>query len=156
MDTTERNALIERYEAAPAVVEAAVVHLDDAALDRVPAGEPGGWTARQVVHHLADSEMTSAIRLRRLLCEDTPVIVGYDEAEFARRLRYDTRPIGPSLEALRGARHTTAQLLRLLGDAEWERAGTHTESGPYSVTDWLRIYAAHGEDHAAQIRRATE
>ena len=73
-------------------------------LDRRPA--PGKWTSREIVHHLADSEMTSAIRLRRLLAEDRPVIVGYDQEEFARRLHYD-RPIGASLDALKAARATT-------------------------------------------------
>jgi hypothetical protein len=154
MDDKQRARLIERYTTAVEVIEDAVANLDDAALDREPADERGGWTARQIVHHLADSEMTSAIRLRRLLCEDNPVIVAYDEAEFARRLRYETRPVRPSLDALRAARETSAQLLALLTEEEWQRAGSHSESGRYSVEDWLRIYAAHGEDHADQIRRA--
>src|SRR5205814_5017356 len=101
---------------------------------------PGEWSARQVVHHLADSEMTSAIRLRRLLAEDRPVIVGYDEPEFARRLHYD-RPIDGSLAAFRSARESTAELLDRLDEDEWARQGTHTESGRYAVDDWLRIYA---------------
>jgi hypothetical protein len=97
--------------------------------------------------------MISAIRMRRLLTEKTPVIHGYDEVEFARRLTSD-RPIASSLEAMRYARETTAQILDRLSEADWERAGTHSESGPYSLEDWLTIYAAHGHDHAAQIRRS--
>jgi hypothetical protein len=155
MDPTERATLIRQYEAAADEVRAAVDGLSDAELDRRPADDPDhGWTARQVVHHLADSEMTSAIRLRKLLAEDDAVIVGYDEEAFARRLHYDARPIGPSLDAMAAARATTAQLLGLLSEDDWARTGTHTESGPYSVEDWLRIYAAHGHDHAAQIRHA--
>jgi hypothetical protein len=150
----DRAELLRQYAAAAEEVRAVVTGLSDAELDRAPVGEPGGWTPRHVVHHLADSEMTSAIRLRRLLAEDAPVIAGYDEEEFARRLHYDDRPIGPSLDALAAARSTSLQLLERLTDADWERAGTHTESGPYSVSDWLRIYAAHGRDHAEQIRRA--
>jgi hypothetical protein len=117
----------------------------------VPA--PGKWSARQIVHHLADSEMTSAIRLRRLLAEDNPLISGYDEEEFARRLHYD-RPLEASLLALRAARDTSAQILDRLSEAEWSRAGTHSVSGPYSVTTWLEIYAVHAHNHAEQIRRA--
>ena len=105
------------------------------------------------MHHLADSEMTSAIRLRRLIAEEQPVIVGYDEAEWARRLHYDDRPIGPSLDALAAARSTTADILDRLTDAEWGRVGTHTESGAYGVERWLEIYAAHAHEHADQIRR---
>src|SRR5207248_7584522 len=134
------------------VLAAAVDGLTDAELDRRPAG--GGWSAREVVHHVADSEMTSAIRLRRLLVEERPVLEGYDEVEFARALHYGLRPVGPSLDAVRAARETTASILTRLGEADWGRAGTHAESGPYSVETWLRIYAAHCHDHADQARRA--
>jgi DinB superfamily len=148
----ERSALVARYRAGHAEVVAALAGITDAELDARPADDD--WTPRQVVHHLADSEMTSAIRLRRLLAEDRPVIDGYDEAEFARRLHYDRRPIGPSLDAMAAARATSADLLEHLAEAEWQRAGVHRESGPYGVETWLRIYAAHGHDHADQIRRA--
>jgi DinB superfamily len=152
VDRSRRDELLASYREGPAVIEAAVAGLGDAELDRRPAD--GGWTAREVVHHLADSEMTSAIRLRKLLAEDSPTIQGYDEAEFARRLHYDSRPIGPSVAALRAARETTAAILERLGDEDWRRSGTHTESGPYSVETWLEIYAAHAHDHAEQIDTA--
>jgi hypothetical protein len=106
-----------------------------------------------VVHHLADAEATAFVRLRRLIAEDQPVIHGYDEAEFARRLHYD-RPIEPSLAVLAAVRASSLQMLESLTGAEWERAGTHSESGSYSVEDWLRIYAGHAHDHAEQIRKA--
>jgi hypothetical protein len=114
----------------------------------------GRWNAREVIHHLADSEMTSAIRIRRLLFEDEPVIGGYDEAGYAVAFHYADRPIEPALAALRAARSTTVQILQGLDDAAWARQGTHTESGPYGVEDWLRIYAGHAHEHADQIRRA--
>ena len=113
----------------------------------------GDWTPRQIVHHLGDSEMMSAIRIRRLLTEAGPVIHGYDEKTFAIRLTAD-RPIQPSLEAMRWARETNAQLLERMTEEDWGRAGAHTESGRYSAEDWMRIYAAHTHDHADQIRRA--
>lgn len=134
------------------MLEAAVAGLGDAELDRRPP--EGGWTAREVVHHVADSEMTSAIRLRRLLAEDEPLIGGYDEEEYARRLHYGERPIAASLAAVRAARETSASILERLSEAEWRRAGTHSESGAYSVETWLAIYAAHCHDHAEQVRRA--
>jgi DinB superfamily len=148
----DREALIRRYREGPDVLAAAVAGLGDAELDLRPAD--GSWTAREVVHHVADSEMTSAIRLRRLLAEDEPLIGGYDEAEFARRLHYGERPVATSLAAVRAARETSASILERLSEAEWRRAGTHSESGPYSVDTWLEIYAAHCHDHAEQIRRA--
>jgi hypothetical protein len=156
MDHDERATLLQRNADGAAEVRKAVQDLTDAELDAPPADEPnGGWTARQVVHHLADSEMTSAIRLRRLLAEDHPTIDAYDEGEFARRLHYDTRPIEPSLDAMDAARRSSLDLLRHLTEDEWRNHGTHTETGRYSVEDWLRIYADHAHDHADQIRRAT-
>jgi hypothetical protein len=148
-----RAALIAQYRAGHAAVLDALAGITDAELDARPAGE-GEWTAREVVHHLADSEMTSALRVRKLVAEEDPTIYGYDEALWARRLHYDDRPIGPSLEALAAARSSTADLLDRLSDAEWARTGTHTESGAYGVERWLEIYAAHAHDHAAQIVRA--
>ena len=124
--------------------------ITDEELDQSASGE---WTPRMIAHHLADSEMTSAIRLRRLIAEENPAISGYDEVEFAKRLTSD-RPIAPSLEAMRYARESTSQILDRLSDADWKRAGTHSESGPYTVEKWLSIYAAHGHDHAAQIKRS--
>jgi hypothetical protein len=114
---------------------------------------PGEWSPREVIHHLADSEMTSAIRLRRLIAEDRPVLVGYDQEEFARRLYYD-RPIEGSLAAFKAARESTAQILHRMTEEEWAREGTHSEFGSYSVGNWLNDYSVHAHDHADQIRRA--
>jgi hypothetical protein len=147
----DRAALLEQFRTGYADVEAALDGITDAELDH-PAPD-GGWTARQVVHHLADSEATAYVRLRRLIAEDEPLIQGYDEPEYARRLHYD-RPIASSLAVLRGVRAASLDLLESLTPAEWERTGTHQESGAYSVDGWLGIYAAHSHDHADQIRAA--
>ena len=152
MDAEQRAALVAAYVAGPDTIRASLEAITEAELDARPAD--GGWTAREVVHHTADSEMTSAIRLRRLVAEENPLIVGYDGDEFARRLHYADRPIGPALDAITGARATTAQILAGLTEAEWARTGTHSESGPYGVERWLEIYAAHCHDHADQIRQA--
>lgn len=151
MDRNTRAHLIERYRQGYDVIVEALQAITETELDAREA--PGEWSPREIVHHLADSEMTSAIRLRRLIAEDTPEITGYDQEEFARRLYYD-RPLEPSLAAFRAARESTADILNRLTEEEWGRAGTHSESGAYSVTDWLEIYAAHAHDHADQIRRA--
>ena len=152
MDQNDRTTLIDRYRTGMADVESALEGITDAELDRAPA-DPESWTARQVAHHLADSEATAYVRLRRLIAEDDPVIAGYDEPEWARRLHYD-RPIGPSVAVLAAVRSASLQLLERLTPDEWERAGTHSESGAYTVADWLRIYTDHPRDHAAQIRAA--
>ena len=147
----DRANLLDQYRAGYGQVEAALADISEAELDH-PAAD-GGWTAREVAHHLADSEATAYVRLRRLIAEDEPFIQGYDEPEYARRLHYD-RPIASSLAVLRGVREASLSLLESLTPAEWERTGTHSESGTYSVDRWLEIYANHSHDHANQIRAA--
>lgn len=152
MSNDARADQIARYREGPGVLEQALAGITAEELDRRPA--PDQWSPREVVHHTADSEIMAAIRLRRLLAEESPVIHGYDEMEFSRRLHYGDRPVEPSLAAVRAARATSADILDRLTESDWARAGTHSESGSYSVGDWLRIYAAHCHDHADQIRRA--
>lgn len=152
LEAERRRALIARYREGHQAVLSALEGITAAELDARPA--PGEFTAREVVHHLADSEMTSAVRLRKLIAEDEPVLQGYDENQFARRLYYTQRPIEASLDAVRAARASSASLLELLSEAEWGRTGSHSESGPYSVETWLEIYAAHAHEHADQISGA--
>jgi hypothetical protein len=152
MENTERTHLINDFRGGYEAVAAALDGATDEDLDRLPANGDG-WSARMVVHHLADSEATAYIRLRRLIAEEEPAIIGYDEGEFARRLHYD-RPVESSLAVLQGVRAGSLSLLESLSDAEWDRTGTHTESGPYSVDQWLRIYVRHPHEHAEQIQRA--
>jgi hypothetical protein len=153
MEAERRAELIARYKAGVGGVEDALAGAGEAELDAVPAD--GEWSARMVVHHLADSESNAYVRVRTLLAEDEPFIQGYDEGQFARRLHYD-RPIEASLAVFRAVRASTAGLLDRLGNEDWTRSGTHSESGAYSMDDWLEIYAAHAFDHAEQIRRARQ
>jgi len=146
-----RKQLVDQYKAGYEVVADALAGATDAELDAHPA--PGKWSAREIVHHLADSEMTAAIRLRLLIATERPQIVGFDQEEFARRLYYD-RPIEASVEAFKSARRTTAEILDRMTEAEWAREGTHSEHGRYTVERWLEIYAAHAHNHAEQIRVA--
>ncbi len=151
MNEQKRQELIDKYKDGYRAVAEALAGIDDAGLDARPA--PGKWSAREIVHHLGDSEMTSAIRLRLILVEDRPEIRGYDQEAFARKLHYD-RPYHKSLEAFRYARETTAEILDRMTAADWAREGTHTEHGRYTVERWLEIYAEHAHKHADQIRRA--
>jgi len=149
VDPARRSELVQRYQQGPIAVDAALHALKERELD-VRRGDE--WTVREICHHLGDSEMRSAIRLRQLLAEDNPVIVGYDADAYARTLFYDRR-IDWSLAAFRAARASTGEILERLSDEQWARNGTHTEEGPYGVEQWLETYAAHGHDHADQIRR---
>jgi len=146
-----RQGRLERYGLGAQAVVEALDRATDAELDRRPPS--GDWCAREIVHHLADSESMAYIRLRRLIAEDDPVIGAYDEPRWARRLHYD-RPIDASLAVLGAVRQASLQLLLSLTPDEWQRSGTHSESGRYDVERWLAIYTEHGDQHADQIRRA--
>lgn len=150
MTIEEREKLIADYASGVDEVTAALALIEPESWTAQPL--VGKWSAAQIIHHLADSEMTSAIRLRRLLVEDEPVIGGYDQDAFATVLRYNERPIEPALAAFRAAREVTVPLLAMMTEEDWQRAGVHTEHGRYTVESWLRIYAKHAHNHAAQIR----
>ena len=154
MTPEERQPLIAQYKAGSDEVSRNLADFPANLLTAHPI--PGKWSAAEIVHHLADSETTSSLRLRRLLVEDHPLIQGYDQDQYAVMLRYNEREIAPSLEAFGAARATTAQLIDMMTEADWHREGTHSESGSYSAEDWLKIYAAHAHNHAAQIGRLRE
>ena len=146
-----RTELIDHYRNGMADLADALAGITDAELDRPQEG--GEWTARQIVHHLADSEAMSFTRLRRLVADDQPVIQGYDEPVFARRLHYD-RPIDTSLAVVAAVRASSLELMSVMTPDDWAKVGIHSEHPRYTVDLWLEIYAGHVHDHADQIRRA--
>src|SRR5882672_4050323 len=154
MTSQERQTLIAKYKEGYNEVTRSLEGFPADLLTAHPI--EGKWSAAEIVHHLADSETTSGLRLRRLLVEDHPLIQGYDQDAYAGRLNYNNREIAPSLDAFRSARASTAQLFAFMTEADWQREGTHSESGSYGVEDWLKLYAAHAHNHAAQIRRLRE
>jgi len=151
MTPDERRQLIAQYQDGYRVIADALVRITPEELDARPGA--GKWTARQIVHHLADSEMTAAVRFRLLVAEDRPAIKGYDQDRFADRLHYE-RPHEASLELFRAARASTVELMGCLSEADWLREGTHTEVGRFGLDTWLGIYASHAHRHADQIRVA--
>lgn len=151
MDAAKRNELIRRYRDGATVVGAALAGVTERELDARPA--PSKWSAREIVHHLADSELVAALRLRRLLTEERPALRATDLAGYVRRLHYD-RPIHSSLALLGAVRASTAELLERIGDAEWGREGVQAEAGRFTVEKWLEICAQHAHTHAEQIQKA--
>jgi DinB superfamily len=142
------------YEDATRELLAAADALDEHVLDR---HVEGGWSARQIIHHLADSEAQSYARLRRLLAEPAgSLIQGYDEAAWAacETLGYTQLPIEHSLAVFRAVRTASADIVRRLSLADLERYALHTEAGHYSVATWLTTYTSHPRDHAAQMAEA--
>ena len=154
MTSQERQKLIAQYKEGYNEVSRSLEDFPPDSLTAHPV--KGKWSAAEIVHHLADSETTSGVRLRRLLVEDRPLIQGYDQDAYADRLNYNNREVAPALDAFRSARATAAQLFEFMSDEDWRREGTHSESGSYTIEHWLTIYAAHAHNHAAQIRRLRE
>ena len=132
MEQGTRYQLLELYKEGTRVFAEALEGITEGELDAPPG--PKEWTAREVVHHMAD-EMTSATRLRRLIAEDAPTIQGYDQEEYAQRLFYAERPIEASVEAVAAARRTTAEILDLLDEKQWARVGRTRRAAP---TAWRR------------------
>ena len=146
-------AAVADYRAATEEFLAAAERADGADLDR---REPGGWSARQVIHHVADSEAQSYARLRRLLAEPGTLIQGYDEGAWAAcpALGYEELPVGHALEVFRAVRAASADLLERLAPADLALEGRHSESGAYSVATWLETYTRHPREHARQLTEA--
>ena len=154
MTPAQREALIARYEAGPDLLEAAIAEMPAEGLQWRPA--PGAWSVHEVAVHCADSEANAHMRIRFLIGEHKPAIMGYDQDRWARELDYHAHPMALAMLTVRAVRANTVPLLRRLGEAQWARQGTHSESGTYGAETWLGIYAEHLEVHARQVRRNLE
>ncbi|MDX2121974.1 MAG: DinB family protein [Gemmatimonadota bacterium] len=154
MTAAERAALITRYRNGPDLFEAALATLPAEALQWRP--RPGAWSAHEVVVHCADSETNAHMRIRYLLAEPDPLILGYDQDQWARTLDYHAHPIPLALATIRAVRANTVPLLERLSDAAWARTGRHTEHPTYGAERWLEVYAEHLEVHARQLARNVE
>lgn len=149
-DPAARRDRIGRLAAAPARVRAAVAGLSPAQLDT--PYRPGGWTGRQVVHHLADSHLNAYIRFRLALTEPSPTIKPYDEAAWARLPDGASGPVELSLDLLAALHRRWVLLLEQLGADDWARAYHHPALGrDVTLDEALALYAWHGEHHLAHI-----
>ena len=151
MDRAQREHLIQQYADGPRRLREAYAKVPEAARTWRPA--PGEWSAHEVAVHCADSETNSFVRIRFLAAEKEPVAQGYDQEAWARVFDYHALPAETALAVVDAVRASTTALIRTLPEAAWTRPGRHTESGPYTAEDWLRIYAEHLEGHARQIEQ---
>lgn len=146
---TDHGPAISTLAALPEKLRAAVKGLSDAQLD-TPYRE-GGWTVRQLVHHIADSHMNSYIRMRFALTEDWPAIKAYDESEWARLPDARTAPIELSLDLIEGLHGRWALLLRSLTPEQWQRGYVHPQSGRQTLAEAVALYEWHSRHHTAHI-----
>jgi hypothetical protein len=144
-----RRDNIAAIAALPSELRAA---MDGAGLD-TPYRE-GGWTTRQVVHHIADSHMNAFVRFRLALTEDKPTIKPYNEAEWAKLADMKLDP-SPSINILDGLHQRWHAMLVAMSDADFSREAIHPEHGPRTIDWFLQLYAWHGRHHIGHIKLTT-
>src|SRR5580700_2817344 len=151
----QRREHIEAIAATPARLNAAVSDLKPEQLDT--PYRPGGWTVRQVAHHVPDSHMNAYVRMKLALTEDEPQIKPYDEARWAELPDGKTSPIEPSLAILENLHKRWVLMLKSLTPAEFSRKFRHPEwEKPMSIDDSLALYAWHGKHHVAHVTALRE
>lgn len=145
----DRQSWIDEIAGTPLALRAAVAGLDDSALDT--PYRPGGWTVRQVVHHVPDSHLNGYTRTCLALTEDRPTIRPYDEAAWAELPPARTGSPEPSLALLEALHERWVALLRSLDDDAFARSLVHPADGPLTLSDLLHLYAWHGRHHTAHV-----
>ena len=144
----ELRELFERFGAGPRLVYAAIEGIGPSEINR-PG--PGGWSVRDVIVHLSDTELVRAVRIRQMIAEDDPVFFSYDENHWKKRLHYLWRSPEAALSLFQQTRYSTGELLRQCDRQSWERTATHPERGVLRLADMLRIAVEHVDAHVEQI-----
>jgi len=154
-DEEAKNAFINDIKILPTLLEQAIINLDEQQLD-VPYRE-GGWTARQVIHHVADSHMNAYIRLKLALTEDNPTIKPYDEAAWASLVDTENCPVNISLTLLHALHTRWVEIMNNMKEDDWQRTFFHPDQNR-SIKLWnmLGLYAWHGKHHTAHITSLRE
>lgn len=148
-----RPEQIETLRALPEHLRAAVDGLNDSQLD-TPYRD-GGWTVRQLVHHVADSHANAYIRIKLALTENSPVITAYDEAEWA-KLPDSRLPVDISLAFTAAVHARLVALLESISDTDYEKTFRHPERGAVTLSNNLALYAWHSRHHIAHVTRLRE
>ena len=154
-DATER--LLEAYSAAPRRLRASLAGLDDSDLRQRP--HPGKWSIKEIVAHVAESEMMCAARVRFVFAQPGTAFVGYDQDIWARAFAYnDLDPLAfeQAIELFTVLRSIVRRVFDQATDVEWRQSGVHPDFGPVTLRQLLELYADHGERHIAQILRLRE
>jgi len=149
-----RQQAIDSIAATPAKLKAALSGLHDAQLD-TPYRD-GGWTVRQVAHHVPDSHLNAYVRFRLALTEDQPTIKPYEEARWAELADAKSAPVAVSLALLEPLHDRWVRLLRSLTAADFARTFVHPEHGVRTLDWMLFLYAWHGRHHTAHITELRE
>jgi uncharacterized damage-inducible protein DinB len=150
----QKRAFLDDIARAPKELRAAVRELSEAQLET--PYRPGGWTVREVVHHVPDSHLNSYVRFKLALTEDEPTIKPYAEDRWAQLADTRATPVEVSLTLLESLHDRWMRLLRSLTPEEWKRTFRHPDLGPMNLEKTLALYAWHGRHHVAHITALRE
>jgi DinB family protein len=145
---------LERFRRSPELLAVVLTGVYGEEIDFTPA--PGKWSVRQIVAHLADTELVAAQWFRQVIAEDNPRLSDFDQDAWARNLDYARRQPKQSLESFRRMRSENYELLKAVPDTAFERLGTHRERGPVSLWELVSSRADHVENHARQLQAIRE
>jgi hypothetical protein len=144
------SELLERFRRGAELVAVSITGAAGSEVDFVP--QPGKWSIRQIVAHLADAEIVGTMRLRQIIAEDQPKLQAFDQDAWVAKLDYSRRKPSQSLETFRRIRGENYELLKELHESAFDRVGIHSERGSLTLKQLLQGYAEHAESHAAQLR----
>ena len=147
---SELEELLERFRRGGELLAVVTTGVAGAETDYSPG--PDKWSIRQIASHLADSELVGADRLRRVIAEDNPTLIAFDQDAWATRLDYSRRKLSQAVETFRRIRGENYELLKSQPEEAWSRSGTHNERGQLTLLQLLRGYAEHAESHAKGIQ----
>jgi len=150
LDRATRAALFDIIEQTPATFRSLLIGRSESQLDT--PYRPGGWTVRQVVHHVPDSHMNAYIRMKWAVTEDAPAIKAYDEAKWAELPEAKTGPAEMSIALLESLHRRWVMFLRALSDADFGKAYVHPELGRVTLDEGVALYAWHCRHHTGHIR----
>ncbi len=151
---SEIPELLERFRRGPELVATVMTGAAGSELDFVP--EPGKWSLRQIVAHLADAEVVGCDRFRRVLAEENPTLQWFDQDLWAQKLDYARRKTSESLETFRRLRVENYALLKEVPEEAFARQGMHTRNGAMTLRQLLQAHAEHAEGHARQLRQVRD
>lgn len=147
---SEIPELLERFRRGPELLALVLTGVFGEEEDFVAA--PGQWSVRQIIAHLADSELVCAQRIRQIVAEENPTIVAFDQDAWTRNLDYARRKPKQSLESFRRLRAENYELLKGLPETAYARTGNHSQRGPITLRFQVELLAQHAESHARQMQ----
>ncbi len=140
------RTMVERYAAGARTPRTWIAGLNPADLNAAPI--PGKWSVQQLVLHVLDSDLIASHRMKRIIAEDVPLLLAYDETRFAASLFYEEMDVSLACDLFELNRRQTTDILRLLPDAAFERTGVHNQRGKMTLTDVVQSYIKHLDHHA--------